>query len=651
VTLSFPILAVLLVSLPAAIARAEGAEAPPSDVIPAPKLLSPRHGMDLTDVATFFQWEEVAGCSSYDLQIARDPEFRNLYKERRTRDVRYHTCLCFPKDVPPPGRCFWRVRAVAEDREGPWSAALSVNINADHFMAKEAVMPIGAEHPVFLMRNRAWDPSKGSAHLREIIPAGLERVIVPDDIFIGRGTEDAIARARTYDELGVNFVVWNNRAQVSLATLEYLFQNFPHCIGTAEGEHFWSWRWERGPEGNVSEWDYVPRAWTLCAKYGRYYFLGDGEAGTYTWTQVSDAFREELQRYRAFVVPMFKSTIGHVALHSMGAVEGLLAAGWVDNCGFWADEFVWGECGFGKLGEMNAAGDGGDRECPYSYDIQMWLMGIAGGATVFHLESAHQWTAEGKGAANYQRYYLPFVTAVVRHDLIPSREAFLKSIKVAVACDPERARERHGDRYEGAFGFLNELYALRHRPFQEIIPDNSRYGIIALLPPSSGCADKATRAVPQEELLPPGRAAAMFIDAYPRRFEGDAFMWECDGTVIITNCRENEESRQTFAMRLGRGPVKKISGAVAVHDYIIGKLAEDEHSAWFQANFGFDSQSTRNVPNPDRRLELVLDCSSEPQVVVTPPSAKVAGAWDVSAGRYALTLSMKDGPAEFEVRP
>ena len=66
---------------------------------------------------------------------------------------------------------------------------------------------------------------------------------------------------------------------------------------------------------------------------------------------------------------MFKSTIGHVALDSVGAVEGLMAAGWVDNCGFWADEFVWGECGFGELGEILPKPDPSDRQCPYSYDI------------------------------------------------------------------------------------------------------------------------------------------------------------------------------------------------------------------------------------------------------------------------------------------
>ena len=123
-------------------------------------------------------------------------------------------------------------------------------------------------------------------------------------------------------------------------------------------------------------------------------------------------------------------------------------------------------------------------------------------------------------------------------------------------------------------------------------------------------------------------------------------MWECDGTIIVTNCRENEESLQAFAMKLDRGPVTRIRGQVAIHDYLVGKMAKDGQSLWFQTNFGFDSQSTRTIPNPDRLLKLELECPAEPKVTVTPASAKVEGKWDAKARCYSLILSMKDGPAE-----
>ena len=612
----------------------------------APQLLSPQNHMEMTDIASYFHWSAVPGCSRYEIQIANDAAFTKLFRAYKTKDVTFHEQRYFPKDMLPAGDYAWRVRAISDQREGPWSTINQVRVNCIHSIAPTMVQAISPEQPLFLMRNMHWNPVTADKNLQAIIPPELTQTIIADDFGIWKGTEDALARVRKYEALGVNFTVFANRGRLSLSLLEYIFQHCPHCLGAAEGEHFWSWGWEKGPEGNVSEWDYVPRAWALCAKYGRYYFIGDGETGNYKWTLISQHFCEELQRYHKTIVPMFKSTIGHVALHSIGAVEGLMAAGWVDNCGFWADEFFWGECGFGKLGEISVKKDGNDRQCPYSYDIQMWLMGIVSGATVFQLESAHQWTAEGKGAANYQRYYLPFVTAVVKHGLIPARQTFLESLKLAVACDLNQAKLKHGNKYDGAFGFLNELYALRNTPFQEIIPDNSRYGIIALLPPASPCLNKGTRVVPQEQLLAPGRAAELFNRAYPARVQGEAFVWECDGTLIITNCRENEESQQAFAVKLDRGPVTRLSGTVAIHDYIIGKMAKDGQSLWFQANFGVDTQKTQKVPNPERILKLEFACPEQPTVTVTPASAKMHGNWDAGARRYSLSVSLKDGPAE-----
>ena len=291
----------------------------------------------------------------------------------------------------PPGEYFWRVRARTADRSGPWSDILSVKVNGNHSLAPRLVREINTEQPVFLMRNRAFDPRPVPLeNLKRILPENLTGVIVPDDIALWTSTSNAVERARRYDELGIDFVVWNNRARAPLYFLEYCFQNSRHCIGTAEGEHIWSYGWEKGPEGNISEWDYLRRAYLLCGKYGRYYFQGEGEPTNYKWTLYSQDYRDDLARYRRNIVPMFKSTLGMVALHSIGAVEGLMASGTVENSGFWADEFIWKECGFGKLGEFgapNSLGQGTEL-CPWTYDIQMWLIGIASGSTVFQLESA-----------------------------------------------------------------------------------------------------------------------------------------------------------------------------------------------------------------------------------------------------------------------
>jgi len=85
---------------------------------------------------------------------------------------------------------------------------------------------------------------------------------------------------------------------------------------------------------------------------------------------------------------------------------------------------------------------------------------------------------------------------------------------------------------------------LKHTPFQEVIPDNSRYGIIALLPPSAQCLNRRTQVMPQEESRASGRAAEIFNRAFPERFRGEAFMWECDGTNRPTELRLAQLLRQ-----------------------------------------------------------------------------------------------------------
>jgi hypothetical protein len=606
-----------------------------------PKLLAPVNGSEITDVATFFRWAPQEGANEFEVQIAREGEFKEIFRSRRTLNKGFHKNLWFPRNVLPAGEYFWRVRAVKANESGPWSEVFRVKVNENHAVAPDVVRPIGPRTPLFLMRSRAWDPLKNSQNAKAIIPPGLERVIVIDDIALA--SEKVIERARKYQEIGLDFVIWNNRCQVPLSTIEYLFQNFSHCIGTAEGEHFDGITWEKGPEGNLSESDFVHRAWTLCAKYGRFYFFADGDAGSYRWPNFMARDREYFQKYKRNIVPMFKTTKGDVALHSYGAVQGLMASGYAENCGVWVDEWIWPTSGFGKLGETipeekiwQTRRTLGTRQCPWTYDIQMWLMGIAGGSTVFHLESAHQWGAQGQANSNYTRFFLPFVKAVIERQLLPSREAFLKNIKLAVTSDLSLATGRHQKQYSGGFAYLKELYALKDKGDRELLPNNSRYGIICLLPSDINALPQS-KAVPQKELLDVKNAAALFDAAYPPRFAGDAFAWECDGTIIVTNSNENQDVAQRFSMPLN-GFVRELRGAVGVHQFLIGK--QTKNSFWFQTNGEY----------PEREMEIALVCAAKPSWTITPESAEREARWNEATQTLHLKLSHAPGAVEVELK-
>ena len=119
-----------------------------------------------------------------------------------------------------------------------------------------------------------------------------------------------------------------------------------------------------------------------------------------------------------------------------------------------------------------------------------------------------------------------------------------------------------------------------------------------------------------------------------------AFQWECDGTVIVTNSNENLDIDQDFSVDLPRGPVQSLRGVIGVHQYLLGKIDKDGKGFWFQTNCQY----------PERRLELELRTAHEPQVTVTPSQARLAGNWDAEKKCYKLSLSVKDGAAECAVR-
>ena len=150
-----PVALCLLLTL----AAVRGAEtAPAFTEIPAPKLLSPPDKMEMTDVASFFRWTPITSCDSYEIQIGRDAQFRDLVRRKVTKNVRYHEDCYFPREILSPGSYCWRVRAIIAGREGPWSETSCVQVNADHAVANRVVRTITSVEPVFLMRNRAWDP-------------------------------------------------------------------------------------------------------------------------------------------------------------------------------------------------------------------------------------------------------------------------------------------------------------------------------------------------------------------------------------------------------------------------------------------------------------------------------------------------------------
>jgi len=617
----------------------------------APVLTSPVNDSTITDVASFLRWAPVwinekdkVRCKVYDLQISRNEAFTDLFLDKRRLDQKYHENNWFPKDLLPEGKFFWRVRAVTVkgldekkpprdimtlevDETSEWSEAWKFSVTRDHTPQRKSTQHISLqvtpEKPMFGLRNRHWNPAAQSQHLREIIPDGLQDIIISDDQNMWDNKNNiVIEKAKGYETLGVNYTLWLNRAQNPLSLIEYLFQHFEKCVGVAEGESLDAWFWEKGPEGNKSEQDYILRLWKLCEKYGKLYIFADGEAAYYRYTQFMDEVLPKMTEYeKKLFIPGFKSTKRSAGLHTMGLVQGCLAANYTQNVCYWSDAWSWKTADFGDI-----------KLCPWIYLVQQWLMGIAYGATVFQLESAHQWGAEGQAAPNYNRYYLPFIQAVVKHKLIPSRKAFVDQIKVAVESD--RDYKKHADKYEDPdFRFLVRLYNLKLEPKQEIIPNGHRYGVPCLLPPEAKCAYPHIKVVKQSDMKPGGPGEQIFAQAYPERFQGDAFIWECDSTVIVTNSNEKEGPAQSFKIPFPNNHpvVVSLSGSMNIHQYLIGKIKPKEF--WFQTN----------AEKADAVMEIQIQCKSNPKVTCVLGELK-SSQWNAPVLNLCMTYT--NGPCE-----
>jgi hypothetical protein len=118
-------------------------------------------------------------------------------------------------------------------------------------------------------------------------------------------------------------------------------------------------------------------------------------------------------------------------------------------------------------------------------------------------------------------------------------------------------------------------------------------------------------------------------------------MWECDGTVIITNANENEDINQKCSLKFDSSfPVQSISGDIAVHQYFIGKSERNGRSFWFHIN-GQD---------PTRTVKLTFTCPARPDVSCVPKGAITNGQWNPLSRQLEMTISYASRAAEIELK-
>jgi hypothetical protein len=269
---------------------------------------------------------------------------------------------------------------------------------------------------------------------------------------------------------------------------------------------------------------------------------------------------------------------------------------------------------------------------------------------------AVHWTTLGELTPNFQRFQLPFIRGVIRHQLVPTRQQVLDNVRLAVYND-QPVGDSNATKgtppgtdpyyyewkplYEGTYGFRD--YKEIPGTLMEFFPNTGRYHYFPVLPQGNVDLGKGIQSLPLSELSDPSVVKARFDDAYPEWYQGDALVNLVADTLTVLNSHENLDLTESYSVPLPhRGNFLEISGTIRPHAYVMGKFEDGNQRLWLQANTEYFERGDTT--------ELTLLCKHQPQVQVTPEMAAKVNHWDAATGKLTLHLSHDDGPVEVEVQ-
>lgn len=570
----------LLLPPPAALKASDQSSRPAAARLERVELMHPREGWDVTDWAVSFRWkcqcDEKSGWSvlKYQLQVADEPSFaaprldhivEAPHDPAKPKYWFWRQMSWQPQQLLPAGSWFWRVR-VADEPGGPWSPPATFRVNPEHTVIAPR-LELSASHPLFVfdMFNLETSDTPWAAYW-SFIPDDLKPCVAFQINRFGVGAPgndvDYIACVQRAAEAGARVCIGTGGPDkpvghyADLAEIEWLFQHCPSVLGVTIGETFWGYG-ERARQEQV----YYQRLLPLCAKYGRFLIQGDGNWERFDWDRLFAGERFDpalLRQCAAIFVPCPKTNIHYSYFEAASAVMGGWLAGLAGNMGIWSEAWYWHDVGFTEPFAAPLR-EGNLRKMPAIFWNQQMLTGVAAGATVlkFGGESSVTelggydaasdrfdrpaigadytalWDARGHKTPILDRYIVPFLRGLVKHELIPTRTDVLKEIRLAVL--PGAPADRHdqaadfGDYaplYRATYGIRDYVkldraannpafsFALPGRKVRFVRIEKPGYGLVSLAEVQvfSGNRNIATNGVANQSSVALGGVAKRAID-------------------------------------------------------------------------------------------------------------------------------------------
>jgi hypothetical protein len=635
----------------------------------APTLSTPRDGQSVTDYAVFYRWKKVPGAIDYELQWSKDDRFSDPH----IRKVRMETALAFympaDEELPPPGVWYWRVRAIDGDAAGAWSDVREMTVHSDR-SRKPLPYTITPEQPLFTFEGcRVKRGDVGN--FRDNLPRDIRRhaalVLSPLEEEHVAPSEDLVEYYQALSGSDVRFLVrpmnpgpmaesWG-----SLSEVEALFKSNPNCMGSAVGEAM-SALYKGG-----AQTVFARRLIRLCAQYGKLFYIADG---TYPldnkWEDMYRIAGDFLTEHRHWLAFAQKNNILQRQMLSQSSTLGLYLTGLSVANGAWEDGgWYWQQVGFSALGNLHGRRGGDVRAMPRIFWCLNFVMGISRGTTIFSLDGqtgtvpdpeglreidkpladnpSAYWTRRGRLLPTYRDFIEPLLTAIVKHELIPTKEQILENIQLAVYNDGIEATEDMESYYRqfqplfaGTYGF--KPMGIHPGELYEFFPNTGRYHYFPVFPQGVASLGGGIKTLPLSELMDQARVRETFNAAYPEWYRGDALVGLVGDTLTVLNSNENLDEQQHYRLPLkDRGVFTGIEGTIDVHSYLVGKFEDGNRTLWLQTNSEY----------PDRVMTLRIACAAEPGLKVSPAEALVARQW--IDGALELSLAYSHGVVELSV--
>ena len=504
---------------------------------------------------------------------------------------------------------------------------------------------------------------------------------------------------------------------LSTTELEHIYQTNPNVLGLVAGENTWAHIggfWNTIFRKHEVQW--FNEVIKLSSQYGKYIIAGEGSyafawdkffgkeaptkydrdgelSGDYVWLDP-----EILRKSTETFIPTGKSNLfwSHHQMNS--AVLGASISNLVANHGTWAEAWYWSTVGFtkGVFEDFFASeADADFSTMPHILWVQTMLVGAASGSVVFHFggessvtenrgrydksmdamveedgsiwhdddgqetgrEYASFWDMYGNKTKGFDRYIIPFLTAIIEEELIPTKSQVMAEIKLAI--DPGPVESDKGNfvcyghyltLYKNTYG-LNDLIAVDQDIGEdeigevntgckyELLPNSGRYYFIPVIPhPANTFSHPGIKVIPIGKLQSEKAVKAEFDPVYPQFSQGTAWVAKVDNTYFITNSNENLNEEQDFSIDFS-GPLSRIEGNSIPHSYFIFRYNKKEGLFWLQAN------AEKGVSYTDQRQTIIkLDWNKKPFFKVEPKSALIYVEW--SSNSVKLKLSHSEGAVQ-----